>query len=86
MVSVKLFIVTEYLVKIFRKERKTNILCFDFYQQGFIKFLEGYYMVVITRRSQVARIGYHRIYKIDETSMLSITNEDVKKPHPDESK
>ncbi|CAF1057416.1 unnamed protein product [Adineta steineri] len=53
---------------------------------GFIKFLEGYYMIVITRRSQVARIGYHRIYKIDETSMLSITNEDIKKTHPDESK
>ena len=53
---------------------------------GFIKFLEGYYMIVITRRSQVARIGYHRIYKIDETAMLSITNEDIKKVHPDESK
>lgn len=43
-------------------------------------------MIVITRRSQVARIGYHRIYKIDETAMLSITNEDIKKVHPDESK
>jgi hypothetical protein len=43
-------------------------------------------MIVITRRSQVARIGYHRIYKIDETIMLGITNEDVKKSHPDESK
>ncbi|CAF1306127.1 unnamed protein product [Rotaria sp. Silwood1] len=53
---------------------------------GFIKFLEGYYMIVITRRSQVARIGYHRIYKIEETAMLTITNEDIKKIHPDESK
>ena len=53
---------------------------------GFIRFLEGYYMILITRRSQVARIGYHRIYKIDETSMVSITNEDIKKVHPDESK
>ena len=43
-------------------------------------------MIIITRRSQIARIGYHRIYKIDETTMLSITNEDHKKPHPDESK
>jgi hypothetical protein len=43
-------------------------------------------MIVITRRGQVARIGYHRIYKIDETIMLSITNEDIKKPHPDETK
>ncbi|CAF1252025.1 unnamed protein product [Rotaria magnacalcarata] len=53
---------------------------------GFIKFLEGYYMIVITRRSQVARIGYHRIYKIEETAMLSITNEDIRKVHPDETK
>lgn len=43
-------------------------------------------MIIITRRSQIARIGYHRIYKIDETMMLSITNEDTKKAHPDESK
>ncbi len=53
---------------------------------GFIKFLEGFYMIVITRRSQIARIGYHRIYKIDETITLGITNEDIKKSHPDESK
>jgi hypothetical protein len=53
---------------------------------GFIKFLEGYYMLVITARSQVARIGYHRIYKIDETAMLSITNDDIKKVDADESK
>ncbi len=58
----------------------------SYYWLGFIKFLEGYYMIVITRRSQVARIGYHRVYKIDETAMLSITNEDIKKVHPDESK
>lgn len=43
-------------------------------------------MLVITRRSQVARIGYHRIYKIDETTMLSLANEDNKKVHPDETK
>lgn len=43
-------------------------------------------MIIITRRSQVARIGYHRIYKIDETAMLSLANDDVKKVHPDENK
>ena len=59
-------------------------VCFGYL--GFIKFLEGYHMIVITRRSQVARIGYHRIYKIDETDMISITNEDIKKVHPDESR
>lgn len=53
---------------------------------GFIKFLEGYYMILITKRKQVARIGYHRIYKIDETAILSLANEDMKKLHPDENK
>ena len=43
-------------------------------------------MILIMRRSQVARIGYHRIFKVEETTMLSLANEDVKKVHPDESK
>ncbi|CAF1560283.1 unnamed protein product, partial [Didymodactylos carnosus] len=53
---------------------------------GFIKFLEGYYMILITKRTQVAAIGYHNIYKIEETVMLSITNEDIRKINSDENK
>ncbi|KAJ3086360.1 phosphatidylinositol-3,5-bisphosphate 5-phosphatase, partial [Quaeritorhiza haematococci] len=39
---------------------------------GFVKFLEGYYISIITRRNAVALIGGHYIYHIDETSLLSI--------------
>ncbi|KAH9280066.1 Polyphosphoinositide phosphatase [Echinococcus granulosus] len=39
---------------------------------GFIRFLAGYYLIVITQRREVARIGEHRIYKIEETKMVYI--------------
>eukprot|EP00108_Taenia_solium_P011833 TsM_001215500 transcript=TsM_001215500 gene=TsM_001215500 len=39
---------------------------------GFIRFLTGYYLIVITQRKEVARIGEHRIYKIEETKMVYI--------------
>ena len=31
---------------------------------GVIRFLEGYYLIVITKRSKVATIGLHNIYKV----------------------
>ncbi len=84
MVLVKPFIVMASSVNIDHDHRDKCVISSS--SLGFIKFLEGFYMIVITRRSQIARIGYHRIYKIDETITLGITNEDVKKSHPDESK
>ncbi|KAL5107492.1 Polyphosphoinositide phosphatase [Taenia crassiceps] len=39
---------------------------------GFIRFVAGYYLIVITQRREVARIGEHRIYKIEETKMVYI--------------
>ncbi|XP_023932242.1 polyphosphoinositide phosphatase [Lingula anatina] len=51
---------------------------------GFVRFLEGYYMVLITKRRKVAIIGHHTIYKIEDTSMVYIPNE--RPSHPDESK
>ncbi|KAJ3220558.1 phosphatidylinositol-3,5-bisphosphate 5-phosphatase [Clydaea vesicula] len=39
---------------------------------GFIKFLEGYYIILINKRSAVALIGGHYIYHIDDTEMLRI--------------
>ncbi|KAI8892705.1 SacI homology domain-containing protein [Globomyces pollinis-pini] len=39
---------------------------------GFISFLEGYYMMLITKKSTVALIGGHYIYHIDETVMIPI--------------
>ncbi|KAM3183565.1 hypothetical protein ACTXT7_010097 [Hymenolepis weldensis] len=39
---------------------------------GFIRFLFGYYLIVVTQHREVARIGEHRIYKIEDTKMLYI--------------
>lgn len=43
---------------------------------GFVRFLEGYYLILIVKRRCVAIIGRHCIYKIEDTSMMYIPNED----------
>ena len=40
---------------------------------GFIRFTEAYYMLLVTKRSQVAMIGGHYIYQIDATELISLT-------------
>lgn len=40
---------------------------------GFIRFTSAYYMLLITKRSQVAMIGGHYIYQIDDTELVSLT-------------
>ena len=39
---------------------------------GFIKFTTQYYMIYVTKRSQVAMIGGHYIYQIDKTEMMPL--------------
>ena len=39
---------------------------------GFIKFTECYYMMLITKRKEVAKIGSNSIYEIEETSFKPI--------------
>jgi hypothetical protein len=51
---------------------------------GFIRFLEGYYIILITKRRKVAVIGYHTIYKIEDTTMIYIPHESVRLVHPEE--
>ncbi|XP_074039446.1 polyphosphoinositide phosphatase FIG4 isoform X2 [Leptinotarsa decemlineata] len=51
---------------------------------GFIKFLEGYYINLITKRRKVGVIGHHTIYKIEDTTMVYIPHESVRLLHPDE--
>ncbi|EFA02109.1 polyphosphoinositide phosphatase [Tribolium castaneum] len=51
---------------------------------GFIRFLEGFYIILITKRRKVAVIGYHTIYKIEDTSMIYIPHESIRLVHPDE--
>ena len=36
---------------------------------GFIRFLEGYYIILVTKRRKVAVIGLHTIYKVDSFFM-----------------
>lgn len=40
---------------------------------GFIRFTGAYYMLLITKRSQVAMTGGHYIYQIDGTELVSLT-------------
>lgn len=40
---------------------------------GFIRFTEAYYMLLITKRAQVALIGGHYVYRIDSTELIPLT-------------
>lgn len=40
---------------------------------GFIRFTEAYYMLLITKRAQIAMIGGHYIYRIDGTELVPLT-------------
>ncbi|KAM4903602.1 polyphosphoinositide phosphatase isoform 3-T3 [Sylvia borin] len=53
---------------------------------GFVRFLEGYYIVLITKRRKMADIGGHAIYKIEDTNMIYIPNDSVRVSHPDEAR
>ena len=46
---------------------------------GFIRFTAGYYMSVITKRSPVALLGGHYVYHIDETRLISIAGDEIRK-------
>jgi len=52
---------------------------------GFVRFLDGYYIILITKRRKVGLIGHHTIYKIEDTSMIYIPSES-KEQHPDEQR
>ncbi|KAI8058923.1 SacI homology domain-containing protein [Gilbertella persicaria] len=39
---------------------------------GFVRFTQGWYMIFITKRRQVAMLGGHYIYHIDETRLVPI--------------
>ncbi|ROL45221.1 Polyphosphoinositide phosphatase [Anabarilius grahami] len=53
---------------------------------GFVRFLEGYYIALITKRRKMADIGGHSIYKIEDTNMIYIPNDSVRVTHPDEAR
>ena len=39
---------------------------------GFVKFLKGYYVILVTGRKREARIGQHSIYQVKKTEMVSL--------------
>ncbi|KAM6954534.1 polyphosphoinositide phosphatase [Aplochiton taeniatus] len=53
---------------------------------GFVRFLEGYYIVLITKRRKMADIGGHSIYKVEDTNMIYIPNDSVRVTHADEAR
>lgn len=53
---------------------------------GFVRFLEGYYIILVTKRCRVAVIGHHTIYKVEDTSMIYIPNDTVRVFHPEEQR
>ncbi|XP_075451144.1 polyphosphoinositide phosphatase [Ascaphus truei] len=53
---------------------------------GFVRFLEGYYIVLITKRRKMADIGGHAIYKIEDINIIYIPNDSVRVTHPDEAR
>lgn len=40
---------------------------------GFIRFTEAYYMLLVTKRTQVAMVGGHYIYQIEGTELVPLT-------------
>ncbi|KAL4916564.1 SacI homology domain-containing protein [Aspergillus aurantiobrunneus] len=40
---------------------------------GFVRFTGAYYMLLVTKRSQVAMLGGHYVYKVDGTELISLT-------------
>lgn len=52
---------------------------------GFVRFLEGYYIILVTKRRHAAMIGHHSIFKIEDTALIYIPNDGVRKAHPDEN-
>lgn len=57
-----------------------------YYFSGFIRFLEGYYIILVTKRRKIAVIGSHSIYKIEDTSTIYIPSDTSKPLHPDEQR
>ena len=41
---------------------------------GFVRFTGAYYMMLVTKRSQVAIVGGHYIYQVDGTELISLSS------------
>ncbi|RJE21732.1 Polyphosphoinositide phosphatase [Aspergillus sclerotialis] len=50
---------------------------------GFIRFTGAYYMLLVTKRSQMAMLGGHYLYQIDGTELISLTTSNSSRSKPD---
>ena len=50
---------------------------------GFVRFTGAYYMLLITKRSQVAMIGGHFVYQVDGTELVPLTTGSSSRFKPD---
>lgn len=44
---------------------------------GCVKFLESYYLILVTKRRQIGCICGHAIYSIDESQLISIPHTSI---------
>ncbi|OZC12831.1 hypothetical protein X798_00465 [Onchocerca flexuosa] len=51
---------------------------------GAVRFLEDYYLLVVTKARVVATIGYHEIYKIEEVILIPLAMHGIPVNNPDE--
>jgi len=47
---------------------------------GFVRFLHGYYLLLITKKRKVGSIAGHKIYGIDDTAYIYISHPPVRPP------
>ncbi|KAE8154764.1 SacI homology domain-containing protein [Aspergillus avenaceus] len=52
---------------------------------GFIKFTGTYYMLLVTKRSQVAMLGGHYVYQVDGTELISLTTSGSSRLRPEKN-
>lgn len=52
---------------------------------GFIRFTGAYYMLLVTKRSQIAMLGGHYVYQVDGTELISLTTSNSSRMKPDKN-
>ena len=45
---------------------------------GFIRFLQGYYLILITSHKEVGKIGHHAVQRVAATSLVALCVESAK--------
>lgn len=62
----------KFVNKLSKDERVQNRVQRAYAILGFIKFLKGYYLIMVTERKREAKIGQHSIYQVKKTEMVSL--------------